>query len=142
MSMKKQPVLKDHKSFFATISNKIKNFFTLLKLQPQYLELPGGILIDVERRIVKIPGDFKIHSTGTMTFKSDKHLIFQSGCDPEERPGYVHSIWFNPDMDENGLPIMEKSDKMIEGKIEEPEDKIDDKSGTNTQQGSTGQSTI
>lgn len=76
-------------------------------------------MFDLESRTLHLPEDFRIHSVGTLTIESDKHLLFNSGRTPEEREGYVHSIWFNADIDEEGRPIRDNDPRYIHAVLEE-----------------------
>ena len=41
-------------------------------------------------------------------------MIIKSGQDDEERPGYVHSVWFNPIQDNDGRPLLDNDINTIE----------------------------
>lgn len=81
----------------------------------------NGLVLDLANKCIVVPGDLTIHATGDFTLSSDKHVIIQSGCDPEEREGYVHSVWLNPSFDEQGRPIKEEDDILIEEHNHDPE---------------------
>jgi hypothetical protein len=78
--------------------------FTSNDLTP-CIKMKNGIIIDIENQRLIIPGDFNLHTTGNLRLTADKHVIIKSGNTPEEREGYIHSIWFNSEEDINGNPI-------------------------------------
>lgn len=83
-------------------------------------------MFDLESKTLHLPADYRIHSTGSLTIASDKHLLFNSGRTPEEREGYLHSIWFNADLDEQGRPIREDDTRYIQATLASHEECCDD----------------
>lgn len=79
--------------------------FNATSLSP-VIALENGLLFDPTRNLLIINGDCQIHSTGSMRISARKHVILQSGQDDEgDRPGYLNSIWFNPELDDENRPI-------------------------------------
>src|SRR5690606_16189146 len=72
---------------------------------PPQISLGNGTLLNLENGAIVVSGDLTIHATGSIKFKADQHLVLQSGQTPEERPGYLHSIWLNPEYDSEGRPV-------------------------------------
>lgn len=57
--------------------------------------------------LLKIKGDIHVATTGEFRVTSAKDVVLLSGQNPNpERPGYVHAIWENPPLDEEGRPLM------------------------------------
>ena len=83
-----------------------------------HIRLKNGVLVDLVNRRIVIPGDFNIHTEGNLKLSADKHVLITSGQDAEERPGYVHGIWFNAAEDQFGRPLLE-DEKLIEHVEEE-----------------------
>lgn len=79
----------------------------------------GDAVLDLEQGILSVPGDFTIHTTGDLKFKSDQHVVIESGQSHEERPGYLHSIWLNPEYDDQGRPV--QTPEVLEGEITDAE---------------------
>lgn len=79
---------------------------------PRYepvIKLADGIALDLHTKQIVIDGDFGVYATGNVTFRAEKHVIIESGRDDDpQRPGYRHSIWFNPDYDGFGRPVPEE----------------------------------
>lgn len=63
------------------------------------------ITIQKRGKVIHLSGDVTLHASGTLKLESDKHIILSSGKGKEERPGYRHSVWLNPDLDARGRPI-------------------------------------
>lgn len=80
----------------------------------------GNAVFDLERGVMIVPGDFTIHSTGNLKLKADQHIVIESGQNPEERPGYLNSIWLNPSYDDEGRPVQEPD--VIEGEVVDERD--------------------
>jgi hypothetical protein len=74
------------------------------------IQLKNGTILDLSTNTVIVNGAFTLHSTGELCLSTDEHLILLSGRTPEERPGYQHSIWLNPDFDDKGRPVQDDFD--------------------------------
>src|SRR5574344_1264270 len=64
--------------------------------------------LDIEYKNKKliIHSPLDIHFDNTVNISSDKHIILITNQDREKnRPGYTHSVWLNPEKDNNGNPI-------------------------------------
>lgn len=85
---------------------------------PAQVELAPGVKLNLTDHRIVIAGDFEIATQGTLTISAGKHLILQSARTPEERPGYLHSVWLNPDLDDQGRPVKDET-PMLEDKNEE-----------------------
>lgn len=91
-----------------------KAYLALLDANPTHkIDLGQGfeIEIDLEKKLIILPEGFHIHSKGDLSLTADKHLLLESGKDEEERKGYVHGIWFNADVDEQGRPLKQKNEE-------------------------------
>jgi hypothetical protein len=84
-----------------------------------YINMGGGVVFDLENRRLVLPPNYSIHAQGNLTISCDEHLMFSSGGDPDGRPGYLNSIWFNTRVDESGQPIRDDDPLYIEAEPQE-----------------------
>lgn len=63
------------------------------------------ISVSKKGKVISLKGDFTLHTSGTLKLESDQHVILSSGRGKEERAGYRHSVWLNPDLDTEGRPV-------------------------------------
>lgn len=85
--------------YFSSIKEKMIN--KVLKMF-----FGDNLHIRVDKNKIIIDSPINIHCTQTMCLSSDKHIILSSGKTKEERHGYRHSVWLNPDIDYLGRPLM------------------------------------
>lgn len=69
------------------------------------ITLKNGTKVDLESKQIIFEGDTNLHCTGNLTISADKHLMLDTSKLPEEREGYVYSVWFNSDKDNSNRPI-------------------------------------
>jgi hypothetical protein len=64
-------------------------------------------LADMFDYVGEIDGSVMLKVKGEFRLVCDKDIIFMSGQDDNpDRPGYRHSIWENPPLNERGQPLM------------------------------------
>jgi hypothetical protein len=71
------------------------------------------------QRVINHAGELNLEFKEKITIKSKKDIILLSGMDKNPlRPGYLHSVWINPELDQNGNPkqkilVRDKNDELI-----------------------------
>ena len=79
------------------------------------IEYHNGVVVDLIHRKIILPGDFHLHTNGSFHLSANKHIILSSGQSLEQtRPGYVHGVWLNPPLDEDGNPLLANNQLTIE----------------------------
>jgi len=64
-------------------------------------------LMDYMNVVIKIDGTVVLHFPLGVRLTSDRDVIIMSGRDKNpKRPGYIHSVWENPDLNHLDQPIM------------------------------------
>lgn len=63
------------------------------------------VLVRKQGKKFFIGGELEVHASGNIRLTSDQHIILTSGNTREDRPGYRHSIWLNPELDNLRRPI-------------------------------------
>jgi hypothetical protein len=99
-----QLAVQDHAPWWRTLGQRMQwawLAFTAPSMTP-VVTLEQGIQLDLRSRTIVIPGDFHLHSRGTMRLTSDEHVIVHSGV---ERGGF---IFFNTPEDDRGNPIIQQ----------------------------------
>jgi len=70
------------------------------------IKFANGVVLDLNNNAVLLEKETTLHCLENLYLTSDKHVVLMSGCDPDPtRPGYLHSIWLNPDLDADGRPL-------------------------------------
>ena len=90
------------------VLDRVKIIWRLLtKKQPEISLTPSSRVKFGENKIY-FNGDFHLACSGSLYLSANKHIVIDSGQDPEpERPGYLHSVWINSKKDNFGRPIKE-----------------------------------
>lgn len=92
------------------ISSSLANFVktTLLKLTKKndVIFKFNDCEINVTSGKITFYKEFNIHCKENLSITSDKHVIIMSGRDLSEDGETLHSVWTNPDVNEDNEPIL------------------------------------
>lgn len=114
----------DSISYFADSSSTRLGFLGKLKLigmlfskrawKPK-IRFSNGLEMDFSNHSIIMQEPLRIHSTRSLYFTTDEHLILNSGRRqvPDKPDGYTYGVWANTDLDQNGEPILEHLDTSI-----------------------------
>jgi len=78
----------------------LRKLKALIELFDYTLDIDGSVM-------VRVKGDVHLLTNGEFRVTSAKDVVLLSGQNANpERPGYIHGIWENPPLDEQGRPLM------------------------------------
>ncbi len=88
------------------VFDRVKIIWRLLTQKHPEIPLTPHSKVKFGENKIYFDGDFHLESSGSLYLSAKKHIVIESGQDPEPgRPGYRHSVWINSQKDSFGRPL-------------------------------------